>query len=180
MARAAATDSELLVLVYSARTLPKDDAASPALLDETDRLESVLAWCEARGLALGLCSHGLLADQVAAAAERFPGADLALAIGSDKLLQVLDPSWYDDRDRALDGLFERARLRYAVREGDEGIVAEALGRPDVARWLPSIERLEVPAEVATVSSRLVRDRLRAGEDVDGLVPEEIRPYLRIR
>src|SRR2546427_3312680 len=88
--------ADLVLLTYSVRTIPKQGPVPPALLSERDRVAALTTFCRHRAeagwsLAVGLCSHGLLVDQVRAARARFPQAELALAMGSDKLLQVLDP-----------------------------------------------------------------------------------------
>jgi len=169
MADAALGRAELVVLLYSARTLPKEPGAPPSMLDELDRLALLDRFVSSRPrLAVGACSHGLLAEQVEAAAERFPGAPLWVVLGSDKLLQLFDRGWYEDRDAVLDSMFARARLLYAVREADEAAVATALEAN--ARWRGFVERLDVPPEIASISSRLVRERRRRGEDVSGLLP----------
>jgi nicotinic acid mononucleotide adenylyltransferase len=170
LALAAGDHADPVVLTYSVRTLPK--RAGAPLLTEDERLRTVEAVCAARpGLALGLCSHGLLGDQVAAAAERFPGAELSVVMGSDKLAQLFDPVWYTDRDRALAALFASAGVRYAVRDGDD--VTEALATAAELGHGGRIEPLDVDPRVAAVSSRRVRQLARAGEDVAGLVPPEV-------
>ena len=169
MADAALGRAELVVLLYSARTLPKEPGAPPSMLEELDRLALLDRFVAGRpGLTVGVCSHGLLAEQVDAAAERFPGAELWVVLGSDKLLQLFDRGWYEDRDAVLDPMFARARVLFAVREGDEAAVMAALQAN--ARWRGFVERLGVPPEIASISSRLVRERRRRGEDVSGLVP----------
>ena len=178
MANAAAEQVELVVLVYSVRTLPKEPGALPPLLPEEDRVAALERFCQGRrGLAVGVCSHGLLADQADAAADRFPGSRIFLVIGSDKLLQLLDPSWYEDPQTTLDRLFVRAEVLFAMRAGDEEAVAETLRRPENLARRERIARLDVPSAVTAISSRRVRDLLRRGEDVEGLVPEEVRPLL---
>jgi nicotinamide-nucleotide adenylyltransferase len=176
LAGAARDRARLVVAVYSARTLPKGPGTSPALLDERERVETLAAACASRDdLAAGLCSHGLLADQVAAAAERFPGAGLFVVLGSDKLAQVLDPAWYDDREAALRALFSSAEVLYATRRGDEPVVDRAMAEARALGWAGRIHALDVPPDLAAVASRDVRDRARRGEDVSGLVPPEALP-----
>jgi nicotinic acid mononucleotide adenylyltransferase len=171
MAEAARSSAELVVLTYSVRTLPKGAGAEPPLLDEPERIRTVAAVCAARhGLALGLCSHGLLADQVAAAAQRFPGASLTLAVGSDKLAQLFDRAWYDERDTALRELFGAADVRYAVRGDDD--VADALAEAKTLGLGGRVHRLAVDPDVAELSSSAVRSLARSGSDVAGLVPVE--------
>lgn len=174
LAEAASALTDLVLLLYSVRTLPKEGAGSePPLLSEPERIAVVERYCRERDrLRLGLCSHGLLAEQVAAARRRFPDAQVTLVVGSDKLLQLFDPKWYADREAVLDRLLERATVRYAVREGDEEPVRALLGRSDLARWTRRLVRLDVPPPVAAVSASQVRALARRGGDVGGLVPPE--------
>jgi nicotinate-nucleotide adenylyltransferase len=175
MAEAARDRAELVVLVYSVRTLPKEEGTAAPLLAESRRLALLDRLCEGReGLAVGVASHGLLAEQVEAAARRFPEAALSIVVGSDKLPQLFDRRWYDDRDATLDAMLARARVLFAVRAGDEERV-RAAAVPE--RWRGRIEPLAVPSELTAISSSDVRMRLRAGEDIAGVVPEAVRPLL---
>jgi nicotinic acid mononucleotide adenylyltransferase len=177
-AAAATENADLTVFVYSVQTLPKAPGTPAALLHEADRLESLRRLVSQRSRSVvGLCSHGLLAEQVEAAATRFPSARLAVAVGSDKLLQLLDPAWYDDRDAVLKRMLGRASLLYALRAGDEAAVEEALRDPANMALAARITALPVPSEVADVSSRLVRELLANGEDPRDLVPKEVLPLL---
>jgi len=171
LARAAAAHAELVVLMYSVRTLPKDPGAAGPLLSEPERIRVLAAVCDGRpGLAVGLCSHGLLADHVAAAEERFPTARITVVLGSDKLAQLFDPRWYDDPDAALGALFAAADVRYAVRAGED--VDAALAAAARLGHADRVEPLDVDTITAAMSSRTVREGVRSGRDVGGLVPEE--------
>jgi nicotinamide-nucleotide adenylyltransferase len=178
LADAAADRADLVLLVYSIRTLPKARHGPAPLLSERDRLRVLEAFARNRERAVpALASHGLLAEQAEAARRRFPAAGVFLVMGSDKALQVLDPNWYADRDSVLTRMFAYARVLYANRSGEEGSVAEVLARAENVRWRSSFERLEVPPDVASVSSREVRERLYRGEDVGALVPPEVLPFV---
>ena len=177
-----------VLLVWSVRTLPKEPASgidpSPPLLDATSRLEHLAAVaCSSRareeGLHLGvaLSSHGLIAEQAEAAAGGFPGAKLVVGMGSDKVLQLLDPRWYDDRTVALDHLTGLATVAYSARAGEEEAVREALAAPGNVRWRHAFAELGCDPGVAAVSSREVRRRLHAGEDVSALLPPEVLALL---
>lgn len=175
-ALAEALGTDLTLLVWSPATLPKEAGPggdpSPPLLDPEDVLASLLAWCDPRPWArVAVCSHGLLADQVEAAAARFPGARLVLGMGSDKLRQLVDRRWYEDRDAALDRLFDRAEVAVASRAGEAPDVAE-----DAPRWSARIRTVRLPTGVAEISSRLVRNGVRAGRDVSAVVPSEVLPF----
>ncbi|MGH2725215.1 MAG: hypothetical protein ACRDI0_13350 [Actinomycetota bacterium] len=165
------------LFVYSARTLAKEGPpAPPPLLPPERRLAAVTAVCEGgTGLGLAVCSHGLVADQAEAAAASFPGARPLVALGSDKLRQLFDPRWYDDRDAALERLFAAADVAFAVRAGDEPVVGAVLSANP--RWAGSVERIDLPPTVAGISSSAVRQRLRRGQDVSDLVPPEAAPFV---
>jgi nicotinate-nucleotide adenylyltransferase len=178
LAEAATARADLVLLVYSARTLPKAGEGPPSLLSRRDRLRSMEAFARDRSQILpALASHGLLVEQADAAHVRFPRARLFLVVGSDKALQILDQKWYPDPGAALSRLFGLAGVLYADRSGEEGLVERTLARPENRVWRSSFERLPIPSEVAAVSSRDVRDRLRRGEDVRFLVPQQVHPFL---
>jgi nicotinic acid mononucleotide adenylyltransferase len=173
LARAALSRSTVVALVYSLGTLPKEGAGPPPLLPERARLRVLERFCATRrGHFVGLASHGLLSEQAEAAAERFPGAKLFLVMGSDKVLQLLDPKWYADRDAALHALFLRAHVLYAERAGQGGAVRDELSRPENRGWRGSFERMDVAPGIAAVSSRRVRELLRRGGDARSLLPHE--------
>lgn len=176
-ALAEALGTDLTLLVWSPATLPKETgpggAPSPPLVEPETVLASLVSWCEPRPWArTAVSSHGLLVDQVEAAAASFPRSRLVLGMGSDKLRQLLDRRWYKDRDSVLDRLFDRAEVATAARSG---------AGPDVAdepRWAGRIRAVRLPAEVAAVSSRSVREAVRAGRDVSSIVPPEVLPFVR--
>jgi len=176
-----ALGANLTLLLFSSGTLPKERGPggepSPPLLGPQERVASLLAHAASRqGVMAALCSHGLFADQAEAAASAFPHSRLVFGVGSDKVLQLFDPAWYEDREAALGRLFGLAEVAYAVRAGDEGRV-EALVAREV-RWRDRIWRIDLAPEVAAISSRRVREAIRRAEDVAGLVPPEVLPFVR--
>ena len=179
-ALADAVQADLVVLVWSPATLPKEAAAAgpvePPLLEPEVRIEALLAFTAGRDhQVVAVASHGRYADQAEAAATAFPEAEIEVGIGSDKLAQILDPTWYDDRDAALGRLFTVADVAYAVRAGEEELAERALAEAPL--WAPRFRRIALPSDVADVSGRAIRTRLRRGEDVSSLIPPEIRPSL---
>jgi len=183
MADALARSAELVLFLYSPRTLPKE--AGPggdpgaALLSPRDRVASLLAYCRSRrGRGVAVCSHGLYADQAEAAVGALPGADIVFGVGSDKLVQLADPKWYEDRDRALDRLLSVARVAYAVRQGQDEPVAGVL--KEMHRWRERIQPVDLPSGLADLSSRRVREVVANGGDVGDLVPSEVLPFIEGR
>ncbi|MGH2739935.1 MAG: hypothetical protein ACRDH6_05570 [Actinomycetota bacterium] len=171
--------ADLVLFLYSVRTLPKEgatDRSAPPLLDQEDRVAALLAYCgdrPRRGVAM--CSHGLYADQAEAVAAAYPEAELVFGVGSDKVMQLFDARWYDDRNAALERLFSFASLAYATRGGDEERLRATLRGQD--QWHSAMRRLSLPAEVAGVSSRAIRQSLRAGEEISDLVPAAVLPVV---
>jgi nicotinamide-nucleotide adenylyltransferase len=173
--------SEFVLFVYSAGTLEKQTgpggAVRPPLLQSEDRLLALMAFCRPRkGLGVAICSHGLYADQAEAGRTAFPRSELVLGMGSDKVIQLFDPIWYDDRDAALDRLFSLARVVYAMRAGDdqrlEGVLSRFPGYGD------RLELITLPKEFVGVASRMIREAVARGEDVADLVPSEVLPFVR--
>jgi nicotinic acid mononucleotide adenylyltransferase len=178
---AEALDADLALLAYSPATLAKEAGPGgqpePPLLAEVDRIASLVAYAAGRRqVGVALSSHGLLADQAEAAARAFPGSRLVFGVGSDKVVQLLDPSWYGDRDAALDRLFALAEVAYAVRAGDRERVDRAVAAG--GRWRPRLRPLSVGPDVSAVSSRAVRAAIRRGDDVSAAVPPEVLPFVR--
>lgn len=179
IAEAARYTNDLVLLLFaSSASLPKEGDAGAPLLSESDRMDAVRAWCATHPGALpALCPLGLLVEQARAARSRFPDAQLHLYCGSDKLLQLLDPKWYEDRDAALDELFGLATVTYAVRTGDRSAVAAALADPANRRWRARCRKLPIDPALASVSSRAVRARIRSGQEWRSLVPVEVASAL---
>jgi nicotinic acid mononucleotide adenylyltransferase len=180
-ALARALETELTLLVYSAATLPKEPGPGgpprPPLLGEEDRLASLLAWCAPRsGNAVAVCSGGLYADQAEAAAAAFPGARIRFGLGSDKVLQLFDPGWYRDRDADLDRFFSITEVAYAERAGDRDRLRDRLASNP--RWASRLRRLDLPPDMADVSSRAVREAVARGEDVSSSVPREVQSFVQ--
>jgi nicotinamide-nucleotide adenylyltransferase len=173
-----ALEVDLALLVYSPRTLPKDPSpggVEPPLLDEADRIGSLLAYAAGRDwVEVALCSHGRLVDQTEAATAAFPGARLMFGVGSDKVAQILDPRWYQDPAAEIGRLFALVEIRYGVRSGSK--MDHVIGA--AGPWRSRLRPLDLPEGVAALSSTRVRAALRRGEDVDPLVPPEIRPFLK--
>jgi nicotinamide-nucleotide adenylyltransferase len=179
-ALAEALDTDLVLFLYSPATLAKEGGPGgepePPLLSEVDRVASLLAYAAVRRRrGVAVCSHGLLADQAEAAARALPGARVVFGVGSDKVIQIFDPSWYRDRDAALDRLFTLAEVAFAIRSGDRERVDRALAAS--GRWRPRLRPLPADPAVSAVSSRTVRAALRRGEDVSSVVPGEVLPFV---
>jgi nicotinate-nucleotide adenylyltransferase len=97
--------------------------------------------------------------------EERPGADLVFILGRDALADL--PNWH-----APERVLELATLAVAGRAGDDGPTAsEALpgGLTGRVIWL------DMPP--VDVSATDVRQRVRAGRSLEGLVPEAVGQYI---
>lgn len=168
-----------VVFVYSVKTMPKEAAEDllPPLLAPIERIQALLTISSHReDLAVGLASHGRYFEQAAAAQGAFPGAELLFGVGSDKLLQIFDPSWYEEAEAALETLFSCASVGYALRAGDRDAVERILGR--YQRWAGRLVELDLPSGLAGVSSRHIRAAIASGRVPEELLPKEALPVVR--
>ena len=141
-----------------------------------DRLLALRAATEGRSV-VAVTSHGLYADQAEAAARAFPGAEVSFLVGSDKVLQIFDERWYDDRDAALERLFGLASLIVAPRSDQGEAVRDVLRAPENRRFADRVDVLRLHPAVGELSSTRVRGLLAAGADPAGLVPSAVAKVL---
>ncbi|MHB8513252.1 MAG: nucleotidyl transferase family protein [Actinomycetota bacterium] len=126
------------------------------------------------GMAIGICAHGLYAHQAESAARAFNAKEIVFLAGSDKLFQIFDDVWYEDRDRSLDALFERARVMVAPRGDTIEQIQSVLAEPRNARYAERVEVLPLHPAVGDLSSTRVRGLLASGSDSAGLVPSSVK------
>ncbi len=126
-----------------------------------------------------LVNRGLYFEQ-AQAFRSLLGSEIGLSfvVGMDKLVQILDPKYYRDRDAALQQLFALASLIVANR----GVMARAafdelLDQSENRSYRSYISFCPLADEIADVSATAVRERLAADEQVDELVPQESAAFL---
>lgn len=119
-----------LALAHAARQSARLDAvcwvATQVTVDKegvqraslVDRLAQAGAAARALGDGLALLQGGLYVEQARSMkALVAPGAEVALIVGYDKIVQIFDPRYYADRDAALRDLFAEAEVVVAPRGG---------------------------------------------------------------
>ena len=125
-----------------------------------------------------LFNHGLYVDQALAAHARWPDLDtLLFLVGYDKIVQIFDPRYYDDRDAALQKLFRLASFLVAPRDdATADDLAALLSRPENRPFAARVQGLPLPSAVAAVSSTDLRQDLgtTAGPSHHILLPAESR------
>jgi nicotinamide-nucleotide adenylyltransferase len=162
-----------VLFVLARNTVDKE----PSGLIPEDRLMSLRYVAQRAGMGVAVCSAGLYADMADAASMLFPGTEMAFLVGSDKVAQIFDDSYYENREDALDALFSRARLIVAPRTDDGEIAREILERPENRAWANLVSILPLHPAVSELSSTRVRGLLQAGADPTGLVPSAVGTFL---
>ncbi len=144
--------------------------ARPAeeLLPVDDRLAVLDAVADEAGLGFALANRGTYVDVADAFAAA--GVEATFVVGSDKLSQLEDPSFYEDGADGVARTFEKVRFVVVPRPtaGDD--------RPDL-RWLDISDVFERPGD-EEISATEVRRLIRAGEPIDHLVPPAVGVALR--
>lgn len=163
----------VVLFVLARNTVGKE----PSGLADVDRLLALRFLAQRAGMGVAVSSAGLYADMADAAAAVFPGTEAAFLVGSDKVPEIFDASYYDDRDDALDALFARAKLVVAPRTDEGEKVRALLARPENRRFASRVEIIPLHPAVSDLSSTRVRGLLQAGADPTGLVPSAVGTFL---
>jgi nicotinamide-nucleotide adenylyltransferase len=165
-----------IVWTLTVVTVDKERVERASLVD---RLLQMRAFVDFSTGALALINRGLYVDQAEVARRLLPhGDELVVVIGFDKIVQILDPRYYDNRDAVLDHLFGMASLLVAPRSGeDEASLRALLSMPENRRYRAHIAYCPLPARFQADSSSEARAMAREpGEDrqLRALLPPEGR------
>jgi nicotinic acid mononucleotide adenylyltransferase len=87
---------------------------------------------------------------------------------------------FGDRTEALRFLLERARLVVASRGASSRQEIAALLELEPREVAANILYLDLPSEIAERSATEVRDRVKRGQSIEGLVPPSVESYIAER
>jgi len=174
--RVAPTMDVLLYAAISKRTTDKENVDRPLLLDRIVLLDTLLN----RRLphtGIALFNRGLYVEQAEAVRASFPAVKrLFFLLGFDKLVQILDPHYYEDRGAALKTLFSLAELLVDPRgPANSDALSDLLGQPQNQPIAAYIHALPLSRVYRDVSSSRVRQH---GAEHLQDVPEEVRRFMR--
>ncbi len=163
---------------FTKLTVDKERVERPLLLDRVMLLQLVLQR-RLPHVGILLFNRGLYVEQASAVRNAFPAVKRILFLmGFDKIVQILDPHYYKDRDAALADLFHLAELVVAPR-GTDGVheLNELLNQPQNRRYAQYIHSLPLSSVYRDISSSRVRHN---GRDADTMrdVPQEVRRFMR--
>jgi nicotinamide-nucleotide adenylyltransferase len=161
----------------STRTVDKE-VVTGAVLEDRLLLLDLLTEPDPRLGTLAL-NRGLYVDQARIVRAAYPTlAALVFLVGYDKIVQIFDPRYYDDRDAALEALFELATFQVAPRgDDDTSALAALLARPENRRFADAVRPLDLPPELRDVASSTIRRGLEAGDGPDQTVSTVVATFL---
>ena len=165
-----------LYAALSKHIVDKETVERPLLLDRILLLDNLLRRRFPHAGIL-LFNRGLYVEQAQAVHTSFPQVRrLLFLVGFDKIVQILDPHYYEDRDAALHDLFALAEL-LVVPRGDEGkqSLDELLQRPENQPFARYIHTLPFDPAYREISSTQVRQRASTHR---GEVPREVQQFMR--
>jgi len=154
----------------------KERVERPLLLDRINLLETVLR-NHVRHTGIMLFNRGLYVEQAEAVHSSFPQvSNLYFLIGFDKIVQIFDPRYYEDRDLALHELVELADFLVAPRaEAGREELSILLDRPENRQYAGHVHALPLSAAYRYISSTRIRQVHSAREQE---VPVEVRRFIR--
>jgi nicotinic acid mononucleotide adenylyltransferase len=135
----------VIIWACAAVSVDKERVERAALVDRLAQMRAFVAG--RRRDTLTLLNRGLYVDEARTLRTLLPPeAEVSLLVGYDKIVQIFDPKYYDDRDAALRELFALARLLVAPR-GDDGAeaLAKLLATPANRPFAAHVRYLDVPS-----------------------------------
>lgn len=164
-----------LYAAFSRHTVDKETVERPLLLDRIVLLQDLLRR-RIPEAGIMLFNRGLYLEQAEAIRRSFPQVRRILfVLGFDKIVQIFDPRYYDDRDAALSKLFSLAELLVAPRGNqDEDDLSALVQQPQNARFARFVHPLPFDPAYRQISSTQVRQ----SGDSSHAVPQEVRRFMR--
>ncbi|MGI8915430.1 MAG: nicotinate-nicotinamide nucleotide adenylyltransferase [Chloroflexota bacterium] len=168
-----------LLFALALRTINKERNVG-ATLAERCAMVAALVKIEPR-FAVVVTNRGLYLDQAEAIQQAVAPRDLAFIVGFDKIVQIVDPRYYVDRDAALGDLFARVRFLVAPRDGGGRADLDYLfGQAEHRAFRERVQYLPLPqlgGQEQRLSSTQVRELIARGEDVAWAMPQAVLPIL---
>jgi nicotinic acid mononucleotide adenylyltransferase len=173
------TNRSNTVLVYAAisrHIVDKEHVERPLMLDRIMLLQIILQR-HLPGAGIMLFNRGLYVEQAEAVRTSFPEVErLFFLIGFDKIVQILDPRYYDNRDAALNELFKLAELLVAPRGGaDADDLTDLLRQAQNQPFAQYIHALPFDPAYRDISSTRIRQQ---ADEYSHDVPKEVQRFIR--
>ncbi len=165
-----------LYAAFSKHTVDKEMVERPLLVDRVVLLADILHKRLPHPSIL-LFNRGLYVEEAEAIQRSFPRVKRILfLLGFDKIVQIFDARYYEDRDAALTELFKRAELLVAPRgDGGEKEIRELLHLPQNQTFAHFVHLLPFNGAYRNVSSTFARQGAHGSMSE---IPEEVRRFIR--
>ena len=156
------------VVSIAVHTIDKTEQQGASLVDRLVSLTS-LARAHQR-VSVAVTNLGLYLDQAIAYRKAFPKlGGLTFLVGFDKIVQILDPRYYQDRDRELGQLFRLARFMVAPRgDNDRSDLDLLLSSPPNQSFSAMVGWLPLGSDFTRLSSSALRSSAGAIAEQYGL------------
>lgn len=166
------------MLVYAAmskRTTDKETVERPLLVDRILLLDNILH-NHVRDTGILLFNRGLYVEQAEAIRKQFHEVkQLYFLLGFDKIVQIFDPRYYENRDKALRELFKLAEILVAPRAGAGAAELTALlAQPENVPFAKYVHLLPLKESFRDISSSRIRQGVTAHEQD---MPPEARRFV---
>jgi nicotinic acid mononucleotide adenylyltransferase len=149
-------------------------------LTPADRLLALCAVSRKRDdLSIAIASCGLYVEMGQAYQRAYPGSELYFLMDFDKIEQIFDPKYYQDRDASLRALFSTAKIAVASR-GDHGQEAlrALLQKPENQTFAAYVSHLPLDPTLAEISSTQVRQQAQEKKFNPREIPKDVVLLLR--
>lgn len=179
LARAARQCFRLDCVVFSLSSVIVDKERVAGLCEEDRLLLLELIAQDVDGLGSAVTNRGLYSDQVLGFRSLFGRkTSIYFIVGMDKVVQIFDATYYDDRDDALRTLFFDAQLIAANRAGSgeeelRGLLEKKENQPYEGRVYP----LTLPPSLKDVSSTEIRNAAAADALGPDAVPDVVAEFI---
>ena len=164
-----------LYAAFTIHTVDKETVERPLLLDRVLLLQKLLRRLPHTGILL--INRGLYVEQAEGIRRSFPSVrQIFFLMGYDKIVQIFDPRYYEDRDAALARLFSLAQVLVVPRgDADEQDVQALLQQPQNQQFARFVRVLPFNTLYRNVSSTRVRQHVPvARQDI----PREVKAFMR--
>lgn len=166
----------MLYAAFSKQTVDKERVERPLLLDRVILLEQLLK-TRLPHAGILLFNRGLYVEQAQALHASFSQIKrIFFLMGFDKIVQILDPRYYEDREVALSQLFALAELLVAPRGGGgQREIHELLAQPRNQKYARFIHVTPFDPAYRDISSTHIRqgNRVHTHE-----IPQEVRAFMQ--
>ncbi|OGP62699.1 MAG: hypothetical protein A2170_04140 [Deltaproteobacteria bacterium RBG_13_53_10] len=130
-------------------------------------------------VSIGISNRGLFVEKMVPLRKVYPSPiSFTFIVGFDTILRVLDRRYYKNLKKSLDKLFKESHFLVGNRdERDQETYESFFQHSDNEKYKKGISFLVLPKEFSSISSSLVRDRLREGKPVRKLVPFPVLRFI---